>query len=112
MSARGYGLALIGVAAYLAWLQRDVRPGFVLINGLLAGWFFLVGLLLWFRFRWSPELYLTSCVLMIGLPIVLIALSGSNTQRLMMILGGAIAAIAYPDLRRELRGKITSDLGD
>ncbi len=106
MSAKGYGLCFIGAAAYLFWLQRDVKPSFVLTNRLLTGWFLAVGLLLWFKFRWSPELYLASCVLMIGEPIALIALNGYTNQRLMMMLGGVIASIGYPDLRQELRGKI------
>jgi hypothetical protein len=118
MSAKGYGLFLIGIAAYLFWLQRVIQPRFQVVNGVFAGWLLVVGLLLWFRFRWSPELYLASCLLMISEPVALIALEGYNTRRLVMILGAVIAAMAYPDLRRQLRGKIVprgkmvSDLED
>jgi hypothetical protein len=49
---------------------------------------------------------------MIGEPVALIALDGYTTRRLVMILVGVIATIAYPDLRRQLRGKMVSDLGD
>jgi len=112
MSAKGYGLFFIFGGAYLFLSLRVTERRFQLVISVFAGWVVVIGLLLWFRFLWSPELYLATCILVIGWSVARTALDGYTTSRVVIFLCGLMTTIAYPDLRRQLRGKMVSDLGD
>ncbi len=97
-------MIFIGGGAYLFWSLPVTQPRFQLVTGVFAAWVVVIGLLLWFRFRWSPELYLATCILAIGWSVARTALDGYTTSRVVIFLFGVLSLFGYPDLRRELRG--------
>jgi hypothetical protein len=105
------GEVLIWVALFLGFgvygfvtVATSPEP-FPLIRAIGAGCLIVTGLLLLLRFKWSPELFAGSFLLLAVWGVYRIAVEGYEARRLLLAIGPfVVLGIWYPSVRRAIRG--------
>jgi hypothetical protein len=99
-----YAALLLGGAVYVAVGVPTTAAEYRAVAVAFAACLAVGAVLLLVRFRWSPEVYATLFVFVLGWGVVRASADGFTLNRLGMAVGAAAALSAYPSLRRDVRG--------
>lgn len=103
-----YAALHLGGAVYLATRLPTTAVEFQAVAAALAVCLAVEAVLLFLRFRWSPEVFVVINLLLIGWGVVRGVTDGFNGNRIALIAGAVAALFGYPTLRREVRGRATA----
>ena len=104
-----YAALLLGGAAYLsATGLRDINAEFQVVTAALVACLVVEGVLLLFRFRWSPEIFVAIILFVFGFSVVRSATKGWSRKQIVTAASGVCALFAYPTLRNAVRGRSTA----
>jgi len=101
-----YVAVLLGGAIYMSIRLPSTAAEYQAVAVTLIVCVVVEAFLLAIRFRWSPELFVAITFFFLGWGVTQGVAEGFTRTRIGIAAGSGVALLAYPVLRREVRGRV------